>query len=299
MKIALAFRQDIRKTPVECYPRSFLRILQEKGHSVISCGEGHEIEFLGDLKEKEFDCIIEIENGRNKSGEVLFQQSKVNWRIPSAVWLIDSHSRANLHRHISSSYSHVFFAPWIMRDIYKEHNSAHWCPNSTDLKWFNKEKITSPQYDFVFVGSKMGLPRADNLKRICQKRQWSCWIGEVSRAGKHKWPFCAQKMREGMIGYNWSQRQDAPNQRVLETMAVGIPLLQDICPLSGMDMLFREGKHYIGYRRDWSDLENKMEWAMRNSNKCKEIADNAYLEVKANHTIENRVNQILEVLENV
>jgi len=250
------------------------------------------------LNQKDFDILIEIDNGRNNSGELLFQQSKAEWTIPSAVWYIDTHANENLHKFTSTSYDHVFFAPWVKRDAFKDHRSAHWCPNSTDLKWFGKENFSDirPQYDFTFVGSKMGLARAEKMVRICKQRGWTYWVGEVTKSGRHKWPACAMKMKEGDIGYNWSQRQDAPNQRVMETMALGIPLLQDICPESGMDKLFVNERHYIGYRRDWEDLEEKMEWMLRNSTKCKEMADRAYLEVKANHTIEDRVNQILEVI---
>src|SRR3990167_1184279 len=90
MRICLAFRQDIRAgKEVECYARSFLRVLLEKKHKVTTCGEGHAVPFLGELKQKDFDLLIEIENGRNGKGELLFQQSKVNWEIPTALWAID------------------------------------------------------------------------------------------------------------------------------------------------------------------------------------------------------------------
>lgn len=300
MRIALAYRQESRgDRAIECYPRSFHRVLKEKGHKVTNCGEGHEVPFLGELDQKKFDAVIEIENGRNAEGKLVFQQNEANWTIPSVLWAIDVHGNPHLHKHVSVCYNHVFFAPWVKRDVYVDHPSAHWCPNSTDLKWFDKNlfKDITPQYDFGFHSSKLGLARAAKLVEICEKRKWSCDVRQVSKAGKHKWPAFGQAIAACNVGYNWGQRADGPNQRVMETIASGIPLLNDLTLLDGMAKLFVEGKHFIGYQRDWSDLEEKMEWMIMNTSKCKEIAETAYLEVKEKHTIENRVNQILEVLE--
>lgn len=300
MNIVLAFRQDVRNgVPVECYPRSFYRVLKEKGHKVTSCGEGHQISFLGELDQKKFDVVIEIENGRNSEGKLVFQQSEANWIIPSLLLAVDPHGSPGVHQYVSVCYTHILFSPWVKRDLYTRHPSAHWCPNSTDLKWFDRSlfKSITPQFDFVFHGSKLGLPRANKLVEICEKRKWTYSVKQISKSGKQKWPAFGQSLALGNIGYNFGQKCDSPNLRVMETMATGIPLLNDLTPLDGMGKLFVEGKHFIGYQRDWSDLEEKMEWMIMNTSKCKEIAETAYLEVKEKHTIENRVNQILEVLE--
>lgn len=299
MNIVLCYRMDIRNgQKVECYPKSFQRVLEAKGHNIVTVGEGHSFTTLENLKQKDYDLLIEIENGRNANGELVFQQSNYKWSIPSAVWLIDSHGHPNLHKFVSSAYTYVFFAVWIQRDLFKDHPKAFWLPNSTDLKWFGRDNFVDiePQYDFVFVGSKLGLARADKLVQVCKKRNWSCFVGEVTKPGRQKWPSCGKKMAEGLNLYNFGQKNDSPNLRVLESMAVGKPLLTDLSLIDGMSKLFEDGKHFFGYKRDWSNLEEIMEYVLQNPQKAKSIADRAYFEIKENHLIQNRVDTILNII---
>jgi len=299
MNIALCYRLDVRNSSaVECYPRSFQRVLESKGHNVVTAGEGHGFTTLENLKEKDFDLLIEIENGRNASGELVFQQSNYRWSIPSVVWLIDSHGHPNLHKFVSSAYTYVFFAVWIQRDLFKEHKNAFWLPNSTDLQFFDRSLFTNSQlqYDFGFHGSRMGLARADKLVQICQKRNWNYDVREVTKPRKQKWPAMGNAMSCCSNLYNWGSHRDGPNQRVFESMAVGRPLLSDLAPDDGMHKLFEDGKHFIGYQRDWSDLEEKMEWCIQNPAKTITIAENGYNEVATTHTIQHRVDNIFETI---
>lgn len=295
MRIALAFKQDIRKdVPVECYARSFLRVLQEKGHTVTTVGEGHNVPFLGELSQKDFDLLIEIENGRNRKGELLFQQSKANWIIPSVLWAIDPHGQPGIHQHVAPYYKYVFYAPWIKRDLYTDHQNAYWLPNCTDLKWFNRSSFghIKPQFDFGFHSSRLGLARASKLIEICKKHGWSYDVREVTKAGRQRWPSYSEALRGCFNGYNFSQRQDFPNQRVFETMAMGVPLLCDISSL-GDQSIFVPSEDFVGYSRDLSDLEGKMCWMMENKKQTEVIAERAYLKVKQGHLIEHRVDEML------
>lgn len=299
MRIVLCFRQDVRAgKPVECYANSFLRVLQKLKHNVTTVGEGHDRGFLGELNEKNFDLLIEIENGRNSQGELVFQQSLANWTLPSVVWLIDVHSGSGVYGHVAPNYKHVFFAPWIKRDVFKDHSSAHWLPNTSDTRWFDREHFTEVQcqFEWGFHSSKMGLARADRLVDVCKRRNWSCDVRQVTKAGRQRWPSMGEAMSACANLYNWGQKQDGPNQRVIESMLTGRPLLNDLSALDGMSKLFSEGKHFIGYRRDGADLEEKMEFIMNNTETCKSIAESAYQEAKSKHLIEHRVASILEVV---
>ncbi len=299
MRICLAFRQDVRNNrPVECYPRSFLRVLRKAGHDVTPCGEGHDAPSLEGLRESAFDALIELENGRNQDGKLVFQQADYHWQIPTALWAIDPHGNPGRHQHIAPDYTHIFFAPYIKRDLYVGHGSAHWLPNATDLHWFDRESFQDipTKFDFGFFSSKLGLARAEPMLRICKARNWTYDVREVSKTGRHKWPAFAEAKAGCTYLYNWGQRGDGPNQRVMESMAVGRPLLNDLCALDGMSQLFQDGTHFIGYQRGWDDLEDKMVWLYANPAKGAEIAEAAYQEVKARHLIAHRVNSILEVL---
>ena len=299
MNICLAYRTDVSSGRlVDCYASSVARELRALGHNLLEVGEGHPISSLEDLDPYSFDFLLEIENGRNDKGDLFFQQGKYMWRIPSAVWLIDSHGQPDLHKAVSKRYSHVFFAVWNRRDLYAEHKSAHWCPNSTDLKWFGYEnfKDVSVIHDFGFFGSKTGIDRADGLRDACVKNNWSFDIRQVTKPRRHKWPSCGRAMSGCKILFNKGQKHDGPNQRVLESMAVFRPLLCDRDPKSGLEKLFVEGRHFIGYNHDESDLEEKCKWIVDNYDKSLAIADEAYFEASTKHTIANRVNQILETL---
>ena len=86
------------------------------------------------------------------------------------------------------------------------------------------------------------------------------------------------------------------NLRTFESMAVFRPLICDVDPLNGMEQLFEEGKHYLGYEAyTFAGLEEKMLWAMSNPTECAQMAHTAYKEVLDKHLIKHRVAQMLEV----
>jgi len=299
MKVCLVFRQDMRKDgPVECYCHSALRALENLGIDVTTAGEGHKYESLEQLDENNFDFLLEIENGRNPKGEIKFQQSYYNWSIPSAVWLIDSHGRPDLHQSISSSYNHVFFAVWNKRDLFAKHPSAHWCPNATDLKWFDARNYPYyTEYSWGFIGSKTGLFRADPMIEICKKNRWSYSVKETSKPFKHKWPKYPIALSECLNLFNHGQKHDGPNLRVVESMAMRRPLITDVDPKDGMSKLFEEGKHFLGYETlTYNGLEEKMKWAMDYKYAAAKIAMAGCQEVRDKHLVSHRIDQILEVV---
>lgn len=297
MNIILGYRCDHWKDkPVECYASSAEFYLEELGHKVVCVGEGHGFNSVDDLDWRKWDAFIEIENGRNKEGKICFQQPKYRVALPTAIWLIDSHGQPDMHKDVSSSYDHVFFAVWAKRDLYTEHPSAHWCPNSSDPRWFNWSlvKDIEPKYDFGFIGSKHGLDRADALIEICEKNEYTYDVRQVSKAHRHKWPHCAEAMAESRFLFNKGQKHDGPNQRVIESMLLNRPLLTDVDERDGMAKLFSSSYHYVGY--DAETLEEKMKWMMEHETRVTQRAYDAYCEARSKHTVKHRMKQILEVL---
>lgn len=301
MKICIVFRQDVRKDgPVACYAQSCARILDERGHEVTAVGEGHEIETLDKLNERDFDLLFEVENGRNTQGQLEFQQTKFNWKIPSVLWGIDQHGSPSLHRRAAKHYNHVMFAVWAQRDLFVNHPSAHWAPCATDLKWFNYCNYShiDPTYQFSFLGSKGGLDRANPLISVCEKNGWTYNVKQVTKSHKHKWPMFAEELAKAKNLYNRSQKHDNPNQRVMESMAMKRPLLVDSTDnKDGLKKAFVEDVHFIGYDGfTYSDLEEKCKWVLDNPLAAREIAANAYIEVFRNHTIDSRMSLLMEII---
>jgi hypothetical protein len=140
-EILLGYRQDYYedKRPIETYARSFHRALEELGHHVFPIGEGHVNKSFNDLSRvvvRSTDLFIDLDTGRNTRGELHFQlRSKAE--VPTAVWFIDSHGYPSLHRRLSKFYNHAFFAVYDKRELFTGHDSSHWLPNASDLRWFH------------------------------------------------------------------------------------------------------------------------------------------------------------------
>ena len=307
MKIALSYRVDFypmgenlsraemrhaTPVPVESYARCVHAELEKLGHTVDNV-YGQEF-----TNTDYYDVYLELDNGRDAEGKLGFGKhiNRSDICIPMAVWFVDSHGQPALHKDLAPAYSHVFFAVWDKRDLFQGHPSAHWCPNATDTRFFYTSE-TEPQFDFGFFGSKTGLDRADKMIEICKKHGWTYDVRQIGGGPfKHKWPRTCEAMQNCKVLFNHGQKHDGPNLRVLESMAVGRPLISDLEERSGMSRLFKAGEHYLDYESYTKNgLEEKMKWAMENDVYALIMADRAWHEVRAKHLIKNRVEQMLEV----
>lgn len=304
MRVLLGLRRDIHNDRVvETYSQSFKRSLESRGHQVAEMGPGTRYPSINDIpfNLNTFDAIIELECGRAQDGSFSYQVpsylGNTDQLPPAAVWFIDSHGNPTLHKRTAPYYNHVFFAVWDKRDLFVEHYSAHWCPNATDTKWFHPIKNSDPEFCFGFFGSKKGLSRADPMKQICLNNQWSFDIRQVNGVYKHRWPYTGEAYSNCQFLFNHGQKHDGPNLRVVESMAVGRPLICDQDSRSGMDKIFVPGTHYIPYETgSYGGLEEAMQFCIEDLNGAKYIAETALNEVVTKHLIEHRVDQILEVL---
>jgi hypothetical protein len=281
---------------VETYARSMVRDLRDKGHQVI---ETQKTPPKAAAVYNEVDFLLDIDCGRDDDGKLHWHGEAIKPRVKSAVYFIDTHGYPSLHHRLAKNYDHVFFCVWDKRDRFSTHPSAHWCPNFTDLMWFDGTKYTPQSYDFNFgfFGSKGGLERANPLIEIANNRNWKAVSRQVARGGKHRWPETAMEMSKCQFLFNHGQKHDGPNLRVMESMAMKRPLITDQDPRSGMDKLFEPGIHYIPYEAyTYKHLEQRMQWCMDNPDKAKLIAQHAYDEVTQNHLVGNRIDQILEVV---
>jgi hypothetical protein len=280
--------------PVETYSSSVVRVLREKGHEVVDIPKGP-ANYDG------IDLILDVDCGRNAKGELIWQAQDGPLPVPSAVMLIDSHGYPSLHKRLAPNYDHVFFAVWDKRGLFTKHPSAHWCPNFTDLKWFNGAEYPEPEdgypTDFGFFGSKGGLSRAEKMTEIAAKNNWTAEARQINVGAKHRWPQTAEAMANCRNLFNCQQKHDGPNLRVMESMLMNRPLIADVDPRSGMTKLFTPGEHFVPYHAYSNEgLEEGMRWMMDNRETAKEIASSAYIEVREKHLVENRIDQMLEVV---
>jgi spore maturation protein CgeB len=298
--ILLGYRQDFDKhgNPVISYSNSTHLALLKLGHTVTPMGEGHALESFKQIATSaldQYELFLDVDSGRNKEGKLAFLEEKCP--IPSAVRYIDTHGYPSLHKRSAKFYDHVFFAVWDKRDIFTHHDSVHWCPNASDAKYFYKdvlpEEHDSRPLDIGFFGSKGGIDRADVLKDICSRHDWKVDIREIGKNGG-RWPATAEAMAQCKLLFNKGQKHDGPNQRVIESMLMNRPLLNDRDPRDGMSELFEEGEHYLGYASD-SELADNIGWCLREPSLAGSMAQRAYALVIAKHQVKHRVEQILEV----
>lgn len=300
MQLIVAYRTFKGKDGqvVETYARSFARALRAR-FPILEIGEGHMFENISMVPNvDQYDFMIDLDSGRNNQGQLHFQLINHEKRIPSAVWFIDSHGHPDMHFDIAPKYDHVFFAVWNKRKLFRGHKSSYWCPNATDATHFNgyRYPLSKAEFDLGFFGSKDGLHRADILKSVCAKNDWSCDVREIGK-NNHRWPATPDAMGNCKFLFNMGQKHDGPNQRVMESMAMVRPLLTNRDPLDGMSKLFEEGKHCLFYDTE-AELEDKIKWLMANPNEGKEMAERAFKEVMTKHQVIARVENILEVLGN-
>jgi hypothetical protein len=176
---------------------------------------------------------------------------------------------------------------WDKRDLFAKHPSAHFCPNFTDLRWFDGLKYKEEEvFDFGFFGSKGGLERADHLVNLANNNGWTHDVRQVCPGHKHRWPFTAQAMAKCKNLFNHGQKHDL-NLRIMESMAMLKPLICD----------FKSYTHYMPYEYfKYEGLEKSMQWCMYNPIKAAQMAKRAYEEVTKKHLVEHRVHQILEII---
>ena len=217
--------------------------------------------------------------------------------MPSVLRTIDDHGHPSFNRRAAKNYDHVFFAVYDKRGIYTSHKSAHWCPNASDSKYFDRYILPdlheSRPFDVGFFGSKGGIDRADVLKPMAQRHTWTVDIREIGKNG-NRWPRTAEAMARCKVLFNAGQKHDGPNQRVIESMLMQRPLVTDRDPRDGMKELFEEGEHYLGYSSE-SELANNIEWCLREPSLAGSMAKRAYDCAVGKHQVKHRVEQILEV----
>ena len=307
MKIILGYKQETDKLgrPIETYARSWHYFLKKAGHTLLPVGEGHPFKDIDELGSvwKGWDLWLDIDNGRNSKGELRFQYAdqtrKDKVKLPSAVRFVDTHGYPSLHHRAGKKYDHVLFAVWDKRDCFTGYKSAHWCPNASDERWFYPIKNTFQKYSIGFFGTKGGIDRADELKEICSSRNVSFDVREVGRVGRQRWPETCKAMNNCKILFNRGQKHDGPNQRVIESMLTGRPLITDRDPRDGMSQLFKENEHFLSYSTK-AELGIQLDWALGETSGdntlALDMAKRAMSLVKEKHLIQHRIEQLIEVI---
>ncbi len=185
----------------------------------------------------------------------------------------------------------VFAAQRVFPDYLRDGGAprAYWLPLACDPQC-HRPMPANLLYDIVFVGTTKYIvneQRVARLLRLAQNfrvaRQEDIGPDDMCRV------YCS-----GKLVFNSSVSQDL-NMRVFEAMATGRPLLTNRnAAINGLDTLFEEHRHYIGYDDD--DLIEQVKRYLADDALRETIGQTARQCVLDQHTYLHRVDTLLETL---
>jgi glycosyltransferase involved in cell wall biosynthesis len=161
-------------------------------------------------------------------------------------------------------------------------------PKGIFLPWAYDPEVHFPNadakqiYDVVFIGLMYDKRKEsiDLLQRFCKV---------FARNAGIIYDECREYYNQGKIAFNWSSNDDIP-MRIFEGMAYGNLMVTN--RITGMELLFKEGKHYVGFDTI-DELIDKIKYYLEHEDELFKIAECGYMEVEK-HTYDNRVKQIIK-----
>lgn len=217
------------------------------------------------------DLILEIDAG------FYMDVKPKEWKdVPIAMFATDPHF---LDYTIQYGFVDYFFNPQPM--AFDKYPQGIFLPWAHDPSVHKTLPATDKDYDIVFVGA-MYEQRKHALDRLAEKYK-------VYASSFIIYDECTEIYNKGKISFNWSSKDDIP-MRIFEGMAYGNAVVTN--RLTGLDLLFKEGKHYIGFS-DEDELMEKMDYYLTHEKELTDIAFKGYLAIEE-HTYKNRCAKILK-----
>lgn len=158
-----------------------------------------------------------------------------------------------------------------------------WLPHAFEPQAYPKFDILTKKYDVCFVGHVNSKNREDALDRIFSEFPNFYY-------GQQLFEAAARKYAESKICFNISMADDLI-MRVFETMGTGSFLLTNWVPT--IEEVFEDGKHLVLYR-SLDEAVDKARYYLSHDEERQKIAQAGYEEVIKNHTMQHRVNVILD-----
>lgn len=174
-----------------------------------------------------------------------------------------------------------------------------WLPHAFEpLAYPNIETVK--KYDVCFIGHMQsdypnynGMSRTQALDRLFKEFP-DFYYGSRHPAfpGKNMFEDAAHHFSESKIIFNISIKDDI-NMRVFETMGTGSFLLTNWLPT--LEELFIDGKELVTYKT-YDEMVKKTKYYLEHNDERIKIAEAGYNKVIKEHTYQNRVEKILEII---
>ncbi len=167
---------------------------------------------------------------------------------------------------------------------------AHWLPLACHPVAHHPVSA-EVDHDIVFVGTTKYVVNEERVGRLVH-------LAGHFRVGRQEDidpEHMCRVFASGRLVFNSSVHQDV-NMRVFEVMAAACPLLTNRnADVNGLDTLFEEGRHYIGY--DDADLVEQARRFLDDPIACARIARESHGLVLEKHTYRHRIDTLLETIQ--
>lgn len=158
-----------------------------------------------------------------------------------------------------------------------------WLPHAVEPQAYPKFDLLSKKYDLCFVGHVNNKLREEALDRMFREFPNFYY-------GQQLFEAAARKYAESKVCFNIAMTDDV-NMRNFEVMATGSLLLTSYLP-DFEDLGFIDGKHLVLYRT-MDEAVEKAKYYIDHPQEREAIAQAGYEHVIKHHTIQNRVDVIL------
>lgn len=239
-----------------------------------------------------YDLTLDVDWGEDGLASII-PYKLIDAPKPNVYWASDTHLGFDYRLEKSKKFDHVFCAQkQAVIDFNKAGVKAEWLPHAFEPQAYHDITTGTPipfsfaskDYDISFVGHVNSPNRIDFLDRMFK---------EIPNFffGQRKFQDAARIYTKSKICLNIAMKEDL-NMRCFEVMGAGGFLLTDYVPY--MEELFEDGKHCAIYR-SLDEAVDKAKYYLSHDSEREKIAQAGFEEVMSKHTIDHRVNRILEV----
>lgn len=210
---------------------------------------------------------------------------------PFAYWASDTHINNGkdgdsypYRLSVAKTADHVFCAQksGVEKMVQDGVHNPIWLPHAVEPQAYPRTDVLTKRYDVCFVGHVNSGNREEALDRLFREFPNFYY-------GQHLFDAAARKYCESKVVFNISMTDDI-NMRTFETMATGSFLLTNWIPT--IEEMFDDGKHLVLYR-SLDEMIDKAKYYLDHDEEREKIAQAGYEEVMAKHTIQHRVNIII------
>jgi hypothetical protein len=204
---------------------------------------------------------------------------------PFASWASDTHLGYDYRLSLAKKADFAFCAQKRAVEEFKRDGvqNSLWLPHAVEPLAYPKGDLVTKHHEVCFVGHVNSANRVEALDRLFSEFP-NFHYGQALFEG------AAQRFADSKVCFNISMLDDL-NMRTFEIMATGSFCLTNWIPT--IEDLFEDGKHLVLYR-SLDEMVDKAKYYLSHDEEREKIAQAGYEEVIKKHTIQDRVNVILD-----